>query len=87
MENLGINYLSANEAGLIMHIETRNGEIIRRADTLEDGINLVDKYGLADTVMGSSSMDFGTEEGFTKDSGPKDFWNAIIKVSQARGLV
>ena len=78
MENLGINYLSANEAGLIMHIETRNGEIIRRADTLEDGINLVDKYGLADTVMGSSSMDFGTEEGFDADNGPHIMFNTIM---------
>ena len=58
----GINYVAANEGGLTFGIETTNGTINRRADTIQDGVELIKKYGIAEAVFGSSSMDFAAEE-------------------------
>ena len=67
MATLGINYLSASEGGISFTIGTPKGEIGRRADTIVDGVELINKYGIANVVFGSSSMDFASEEGFADD--------------------
>ena len=81
MANFGINYLNACSGGLRFRISTPEGEIGRRADTLEDGVYFVKKYGVSSVVMGSSDMDFATEEGFATDRGAKDFWNEILEAA------
>ena len=75
----GINYVAASEGGLTFGIETSNGTINRRADTIVDGVELINKYGVANEVFGSSSMDFAAEEGFADDDGAKNFWNRILE--------
>ena len=81
MANFGINYLNACSGGLRFRISTSEGEINRRADTLEDGVYFVKKYGVAPVVMGSSDMDFASEEGFATNHGAKDFWNEILEAA------
>ena len=75
----GINYVAANEGGLTFGIETTNGTINRRADTIQDGVELIKKYGIAEAVFGSSSMDFAAEEGFADDDGATKFWTRILE--------
>lgn len=81
MTNLGINYVAADEGGLIFGIDTEAGTINRRADTIVDGVEFVKKYGVADAVYGSSSMDFAAEEGFADDDGAMNMWNRILEAS------
>ena len=69
MTNLGINYVAADEGGLIFGIDTEAGTINRRADTI------------VEAVYGSSSMDFAAEEGFADDDGAKNMWNRILEAS------
>ena len=67
--NLGINFVNADEGGLRFRIMTNEGEIRRRADTVEDVAYWVTEYGLANTCYFSSDMDFATEEMFETDDG------------------
>lgn len=78
----GIKYVAADNAGLIFTIETENGDIDRRADTVEDGIYFVDTYGIATNLYFSSSMDFASEYGFTNDRDAKEFFGAILLESR-----
>ena len=78
MATLGINYLSACEGGISFTIGTPEGEIGRRADTITDGVELINKYGIANVVYGSSSMDFASDEGFADDDGAQKMWSAIL---------
>lgn len=75
----GINYVTANEGGLVFYINTQSGELNRRADTIEDGVYYIRKYGLAESVYFSSDMDFATEEGFATDTGAKEMFNSIME--------
>ena len=78
MATLGINYLSASEGGISFTIGTPEGEIGRRADSIADGVELISKYGIANVVYGSSSMDFASDEGFADDDGAHKMWNTIL---------
>jgi hypothetical protein len=78
MATLGINYLSACEGGISFTIGTPEGEIGRRADTIADGVDLISKYGIANVIYGSSSMDFASDEGFADDDGAKKMWSSIL---------
>lgn len=79
MLNTGIEFVNADNAGLLFHINTKDGkEITRRADTIEDGVYFVKKYGLAERHFFSSDMDFGTEEGFETNNGPHIMFNSIM---------
>ena len=78
MATLGINYLSASEGGISFTIGTPEGEIGRRADTIVDGVEPIKKYGIANVVYGSSSMDFASDEGFADDDGARKMWNTIL---------
>ena len=80
MEN-GINFVNACSAGLTFRIQTTDGVIRRRADTLEDGVYFVQKYGVSPLCYFSSDMDFATEEGYTTDDGAKKFWTAIVEAA------
>jgi hypothetical protein len=78
-----INYVSADEGGLIFTIEANEGEIKRRADTVEDGVYWVDQYGIDNNELYfSSSMDFATEEMFETDMGAKIMFEEIVAQSQ-----
>ena len=49
--------------------------------TLEECALIIAKQGLANTVMGSSSMDFASEEGFETDTGAMEMYQYAIKLS------
>ena len=50
------------------------------AKTLKS-VLIIAKHGLADRVMGSSSMDFASEDGFETDDGAMTMYQYAIKLS------
>jgi hypothetical protein len=81
---MSINYVSADNSGLVFSIECADqGSIERRADTVEDGVYWVNKYGIDNNELYfSSSMDFATEEMFETDMGAKIMFEEIVAQSQ-----
>lgn len=78
MTQEGINYVNANEGGLIFQIRFQGEDFARRADTVEDGVYFAQEYGIADSLYFSSDMDFASEEGFETDDGAKKMFDDII---------
>ncbi len=60
-----IDYISADNGGLALFA----GNDTIRATTAEAIAEAIKHYGLADTVMGSSSMHFAAEDGFKTNDG------------------
>ena len=79
MENLGISFVSACSGGLSFIIDTKDGEIARRADDIEDGVYWVQRYGWTNCPNFSSSMDFASEYGFDTDEEAKELWESGVK--------
>lgn len=67
MSQFGINFVSAQDAGLTLTIETAEGEIQRRARDAQDVADWIKEFGLASRCFFSSTMDFASEEGFADD--------------------
>jgi hypothetical protein len=87
MKNLGITFVNACSGGLVFTINSTDGEIKRRADSIADGVYWVERYGLSDNgTYFSSDMDFASEEGFHDDSGAKDMFNRIMNNIDTRTL-
>jgi len=80
MKNVGINFVSACSGGLRFRIGTEEGEqIVRRADTIEDGVYWIQMYGVDETgIAASSSMDFADEYGFEHYNGARDMMDEIF---------
>ena len=81
MTNLGINFVNADEGGLRFRIETNEGEIRRRADTIEDVAHWVTEYGVAELCFFSSDMDFAEEEGFETNDGARKMFESGIELA------
>ena len=77
----GINFVNADEGGLRFRIATEEGEIRRRADTIEDVAYWVETYGIASTCYFSSSMDFASEEGFYNDDDAVKMFDAGVALA------
>jgi len=60
-----IDYIGADNGGLALFA----GNVTIRATTAEAIAEAIKHYGIADTVMGSSSMEFASEDGFETDDG------------------
>ncbi|SVB59617.1 uncharacterized protein METZ01_LOCUS212471 [marine metagenome] len=71
-----IDYIGADNGGLALYA----GNVTIRATTVEAIADAMKHYGLAETVMGSSSMDFASEEGFETDDGALNMWNEAIGI-------
>lgn len=69
MSKFGINFVSAQDAGLTLTIKTAEGEIQRRAKDAQDVADWIKEFGLAAACYFSSTMDFAAEEGFADDDG------------------
>ena len=61
-----INYLTAHNGGIKMYSDTG---LKGWAKTAEGVAYTLKTIGIADTVMGSSSMDFASEDGFETNDG------------------
>jgi len=71
-----IDYIGADNGGLALYA----GNVTIRATTAEAIAEAMKNHGLAETVMGSSSMDFASEEGFETDDGAINLWNEAIGI-------
>jgi len=71
-----IDYISADNGGLALSA----GNVTIRANTAEAIAEAMKDHGLAETVMGSSSMDFASEEGFETNDGALNMWNEAIGI-------
>lgn len=81
MTDFGINFVNADEGGLRFRIETVDGEIRRRADTVEDVAHWVETYGLSRNCYFSSDMDFASEEGFDNDEDAVKMFDAGVELA------
>ena len=59
MADLGIKFVNADEGGLLLTINTHEGPIKRRADSVEDVTHWINFYGVSTSAFFSSDMDFG----------------------------
>ena len=77
----GINFVNADQGGLIFRIEcAKEGTIRRRADSIEDGVYWVQRYGTSSNgIYFSSDMDFCTEEGFEKPGDAVAMFDKIME--------
>ena len=76
MADLGIKFVNADEGGLLLTINTLEGPIKRRADSVEDVTSWIHTYGVSSSAFFSSDMDFASEEGFLNDGDAKKMWYA-----------
>ena len=71
-----IDYIGADNGGLALFA----GNVTIRATTAEAIAEAIKHYGIADTVMGSSSMEFASDDGFETDDGALNLWNEAIGI-------
>ena len=78
-----INYISAERGGIKLHLETgpSGPDFWSAGSSSEAGslARLMARFGLADRVMHSSTMDFASEEGFETDDGAWALWDAAVE--------
>ena len=74
--NNPIDFISADNGGIEMHLADRRTVI--RASTVEAIADAMNDHGVDGVVMGSSTMDFATENGFATDDGAKVLWDAAL---------
>jgi hypothetical protein len=70
-----IDFISAKKGGL----EMTAGTEVLWSDTVEGVALAIYKFGIATTVMGSSTMDFASEEGFANDMGAMKLWKDALE--------
>ena len=77
-----IDFISADNGGIKMYFKNSLGKMDYAGwgTTAETIAEVMKKYGLADCVMGSSTMDFALEEGFTRNAGALDLWDEAVGI-------
>jgi len=75
-ENM-IDFITAKDSGIQMFSEEG---IVGFAKTAKAIAYIIQTKGLADTVYGSSSMDFADEEGFATQNGANELWNEAVEI-------
>ena len=77
MKNKKINFVSADNGKLVLHMNDTNRTKKSSANPIILAA-IMDDYGFDDVVMASSSMDFANEYGFkTHDGAKKLYQNAL----------
>ena len=72
-----IDFIAAHNGGIQMF----SGEgIVGWGDTANMIAYVIKTKGIAETVMGSSSIDFASEEGFATDNGAKLLWAQSLEL-------
>ena len=73
-----INYIDAHNGGIRMYAGTNN---LKGWSMTAKGIAYTLKTcGIGETLMGSSSMDFASEEGFDHDDDASKLFEAAVKL-------
>ena len=72
-----INYISANDGGLEFH--TGNGGAFLVSRDINELVGFALDHGFAETVMGSSSMDFASEYGFETNEGADELLEKVFR--------
>jgi len=83
-----IDYIIAHNGGIKMYGGAKDGtypgydigNLKGWGKTAEAIAYTLKTVGLADCVMGSSTMDFASEEGFENDGDAMKLWNAAIEI-------
>ena len=78
MEKKKIDFVSADEGGIKMWAGL--GSPVGWSDSADGIATMLKTAGLADTVFGSSTMDFASEEGFENDGDAKALWGKAIEI-------
>ena len=73
-----IDYIDAHNGGIKMYAGV--GNLKGWMKTAKGIAYVLATVGVADTVMGSSSMDFASEEGFENDGDAMELWNEAIAI-------
>ena len=72
-----IGFITAHEGGIQMF----SGEgVVGWGNTADMIAYVIKTKGIAETVMGSSSIDFASEEGFATDNGAKLLWAQSLEL-------
>ena len=72
-----IDFIAAHNGGIQMF---SGDSVVGWGDTASMIAYVIKTKGLANTVMGSSSMDFASEEGFATDGGAKLLWEQALEL-------
>jgi len=77
-----IDFIAADRGGITMYFHNSEGklDLAGWGSTAETLAGLIGKFGLAETVMGSSTMDFASEEGFENNGDALKLWNETIGI-------
>ena len=73
-----IDYIAAHNGGIKMFADGTN--LKGWGKTAEAIAYTLKTVGLAHTVMGSSTMDFASEEGFENDGDARELWDEAIGI-------
>lgn len=77
-EKTMIDYITAHNGGIQMYAGV--GNLKGWSKTAKGIAYTLKTCGINETVMGSSSMDFASEEGFETDDGAMLLWNEAIEI-------
>jgi len=72
-----VDFISAHNGGIQCCSDTG---LIGWSNTAEGIAYILKTKGIAETVMGSSSMDFADEEGFATHDGAKILWAQALEL-------
>ncbi len=78
-----IDYLDAENGGINFYGDAGDAITVKvgYGSTVEECADIISENGLADCVMGSSSMDFASESGFAEDGDALNMYYQAIKLS------
>ena len=72
-----VDFISAHNGGIQMF--SRDG-LVGWGNTPESVAYVLNTKGIAETIMGSSSMDFASEEGFDSDDGASFLFKKALEL-------
>lgn len=72
-----VDFISAHNGGIQMYSDSG---LVGWGDTAESVAYVLNTKGISSTVMGSSTMDFASEEGFATNGGAHILWAQALEL-------
>ena len=72
-----VDFVSAHNGGIQMYSDSG---LVGWGDTAESVAYVLNTKGISSTVMGSSTMDFASEEGFATNGGAHILWAQALEL-------